>query len=160
MRSNIEIRILSINDVNFLNQAEKLFVDLYEYLKPKNLILPLAENGDKIWMESIKNTLGKYSTLVVAIHENKVIGFGCGTLKFLPEYLGSHKVGAISHFFICKEFRNMNIGKLIVEKLNEWLVLQKVKSIEVQVAAINLEAEIFWKKNEFKHELIQLRKFV
>ncbi len=160
MQSNIEIKNLTIQDLDFLNQTEKLFFDLHEYLKPKKLQLPLIENGEKIWVQSIKNTLGKYSTVVVAIKESKVVGFGCGILKFLPEYLGSNKIGSITHFFICDEYRDMNIGKGINEKLYEWFSLQNITSIEVQVAAINPEAEIFWKKNGFAHELIQLRKFM
>ena len=160
MQKDIEIKPLTIHDVDLLNQTEKLFFDLHTHLNTKNLLLPLIENGEKIWLQSIKNTLGKYSTIIVAVNKNKVIGFGCGIVKFLPDYLGSHKVGAITHFFICDEYRNMNIGKRINDKLHEWFSLQNISSIEVQVAAINPGAELFWHKNGFKHELIQLRKFM
>lgn len=158
MDNSIEIRELSNTDERLLTQTEQLFLNLYQHINSKGLLLPLIENGEKLWIESVKNTLGRYSILAAAIDNNYAIGFGYGMLKFLPDYLGGHKVGVITHFYIESEYRKKQIGKAICEKLSNWFVQQKVHSVEVEVAAINPEAEKFWKQMGFQHELVQLRK--
>lgn len=160
MQTAISIKELSVQDTELMKDVEYLFLDLYDYLKSRQLALPLIENGEKLWMESIKNTLGKYSTLSVALIDHKVVGFSFGMVKYLPDYLGGKKVGTIPYFFIQSEYRNQQIGTQLVENLCRWFALQKVSSIEVQVAAINPNAEEFWKQMGFEHELKQLRKFV
>lgn len=160
MNNQLEIRELSYTDEQLLVETEKLFLNLYQHINSKGLLLPLVEKGEKIWMESVKNTLGRYAILAVAIDNNNVVGFGYGMLKFLPDYLGGYNVGVITHFFIDTEYRKKKIGKALCEKLCNWFAQQKVHSVEVEVAAINPEAEKFWKQMGFQYELVQLRKTI
>jgi GNAT superfamily N-acetyltransferase len=158
MEKLIVIQEITLNDVLLLNQVETLFVELYEYIKPKGLALPLLKNGEKLWMESVKNTLGNYSTVIVAIDNGRVIGFAYGMLKFLPDYLGGNKVGVITHFFVVPTYRNMQVGKQLCTRAMKWFESKEISSIEVQIAAVNPDAEKFWKRMGFQFELMQLRK--
>ena len=158
-KTDIIFQELKPEDTDFLNQTEALFLDLHTHLKPMGLTLDLIENGEKIWMTSVKNTLGKFSILVVAIYNNEVIGFGFGALKFLPAYLGGEMIGHTTHMFVKESFRNMKIGYQLYEMLFNWFLMKNVKNIETQIAGINPEVERFLKSIGFKYEFLQLRKF-
>jgi ribosomal protein S18 acetylase RimI-like enzyme len=155
----IVIKEIGVNDLQLLSQTEKLFLELFEYLENTGITLPLINKGEKLWMTSVKNTIGKYSVLKAALDNNDMIGFSHGIVKFLPDYLGGYKVGMISHFYVSATYRNKGIGGQLCRETLNWLRMQNVSSVEVEVTGFNSNAGIFWSRNGFKHELVQFRRF-
>jgi GNAT superfamily N-acetyltransferase len=136
----------------------ELFTRMYAHMDEMGLTLPLAEGGTAQWLKTAKNTSGKFGIVVLARDGEKSIGFAHGMLKFLPDYLGGHPVGTITHIFVDEDARREGIGRDLVNKLEEWFRVNKVHSIELQVITGNPTAREFWKDLGYKEELLQYRK--
>ena len=87
------------------------------------------------------------------------MGFAYGAVRFLPDYLGSDKVGVITHIYVRESHRGSGIGGNMLDKLEIWFREKGVSSIELQVVSGNKEAMRFWEQHSFKNELTQYRKF-
>lgn len=141
-------------------QVESLFREMYLMMRELGLMLPLESGGASKWLSAARNTAGKFGKVIVAKHENRVIGFAHGMIKFLPDYLGGQPVGFITHVFVEKNFRDRNVGAKLVSVLEEYFRLKRVHSIELQVISGNPDAMAFWKNLGFTEELRQFRKFL
>ena len=157
-----KIIFLSPSDKELLSQTEKLFDELYSYINnvEKELMLAPEKNAASLWLEGIKKTLGRFGQLVVAVENNKVLGFGYGLLRFTPDHLGEKKVGYITYFYVSPSTQKKGSGKKILQQLEHWFKEKKVHSIELQVTFNNTAGQAFWKAMGYKNEVIQLRKIV
>ena len=156
--AEIKYKLLVDAEDPILGQVKSLFSEMYEGMLDQGLLLPLAVDGPDIWIEGIIPTLGRFGILALAIKGDKLIGFAHGTLKFLPDYLGGHKTGVVTHIFVKPEFRQGNVGQELLDMLEEWLKEKGVHSIEIQVIEGN-DARRFWEKSGYSLELHQYRKF-
>ena len=135
-----------------------LLLLMYSQMEHMSLMLPLAPEGEMKWLSTARNTAGKFGILVLAMDEEEPVGFAHGMLKFLPDYLGGHPVGSITHVFVADEKRRCGVGEALVSDLEEWFRTKKVHSIELQVIAGNPGAKAFWEKLGYLEELTQYRK--
>lgn len=138
----------------------EMFREMYREMRHKGLLLPLDEQGDEKWLHSVRKTLGRYSNLVVARSNGEMAGFAHGALKFTPDYLGSEKVGVITHIYVDKAHRNEGVGEVMLRKLEDWFHARQVRSVELQVLAGNEEGIGFWNRSGYAKELLQYRKIV
>jgi ribosomal protein S18 acetylase RimI-like enzyme len=136
----------------------ELFSRMYSGMMGMGLILPLAEEGTERWIKTARNTSGKFGIIILAKVGNKPVGFAHGMIKFLPDYLGGHPVGSITHVYVDDDLRLSGIGKTLVKMIEEWFHAKKVHSIELQVVTMNTDAQSFWKKLGYMEELTQYRK--
>lgn len=141
-----------------LEQTETLFKRLYEYMAGKGLFLPLVPGGEKMWLHSLLPTLSKFGVVWLALDGDEVIGFAQGTVKLLPNYLGGGRVGMISHVYVDPEVRSYGIGSKLVERVENWFIMKKVDSIELQVLYRNECGRSFWEKLGYDYEVYQMRK--
>ena len=157
-----EFHIISIDnpDNPYMEHVKELFTDMYLYMQHHGLMLELAENGAELWLASLRNTLGKFGILCVAVEYEKVIGFAHGALKFGPDYLGSPKIGLITHIYVREETQKKGTGEALVNALYDWFREKKVGSVELQVISGNSKGIAFWEKLGFTRELFQYRKFM
>ncbi len=155
-----EITLKEITDAQdpLLLQVEKLFELLYEQMSGQGLILPLAEKGAELWIGTVKKMINRMGVLIVALNEERVVGFANGTIRFTPDYLGSLKIGSITHIFVLEELRKSGTGYKLVDVLEKWFKSKEVHSIELQVISNNLNGIDFWKGCNYQEELIQFRK--
>ncbi|MDX9907060.1 MAG: GNAT family N-acetyltransferase [Bacteroidales bacterium] len=135
-----------------------LFNEMYARMDEMGLMVPLAGDGAQKWLRSTRNMAGKFGIVVMARIGEVPVGFAHGMIKFLPDYLGNHSVGMITHVFVKDEARKMGLGKELVKMLEEWFHDKDVHSIELQVINDNLIAQKFWKSLGYKVELTQYRK--
>ena len=136
----------------------KLFFNYYSELQRMNAPHALAEKGEKMWVESVKKSLGKTSVLIlVKDDKDELVGFGFGQLKLGPDYLGNKRVGTVAHFYITDAFRGKKISHEIFQKMKKWFLEKKAESIELEVIQKNEIALAFWQKIGFHTELKQLR---
>lgn len=131
---------------------------MYGQMKAMGLTLPMVEEGEDKWLGTARNTAGKFGIVVLAMDEENAVGFAHGSLKFLPDYLGGHLVGSITHVFVSDEKRKTGLGENLVKILEEWFRDKKVHSIELQVIAGNAGGKAFWEKLGYLEELTQYRK--
>ena len=156
--AEIIYRLISNSADPLLDQVKPLFSEMYRGMQLQGLKLPLSEKGADTWFDGVLNTLGRFGTFTVAVHDKKLIGFAHGAMKFLPDYLGGHKTGVVTHIFVKPGFRNRHIGQKLLRLLEEWFYEQKVFSIELQVIHGNAARE-FWERSGYDLELFQYRKF-
>ncbi len=157
-----DLEIIALTDKNDprFDDVIVLFRKMYGFMDQHGLLMPLADDGENKWIRAVKNTLGKFCTLIIVVHNDKVVGFAHGALRFSPDYLGTLKTGIITHIFVSPEFRSRGIGSQMLEKLQDWFLQKEAHSIELQVVADNKKAMRFWERTAYKLELIQYRKFL
>lgn len=135
-----------------------LFAEMHAFMNTKDLVLELAPNGEKVWINSIKGTLGKLNVLFAASVHDEIIGFAAGNLRLTPQYLGSKKVGYISHLYVKEEFRKTQVGRNLAEKTLSWFEKRNAHHIELEVLEKNIGAIVFWEKMGFNVDNIRMYK--
>jgi len=157
-----DIEIIALTDKNDprFEEVIVLFRQMYKFMDQHGLLMPLADDGENKWIRAVKNTLDKFCTLIIVVHDDKVVGFAHGALRFSPDYLGTLKTGIVTHIFIAPEFRSQDLGSQMLKRLQDWFQQKEAHSIELQVVADNKEAMRFWEKAGYKLELKQYRKFL
>jgi ribosomal protein S18 acetylase RimI-like enzyme len=107
--------------------------------------LPHPENVGEVWLDSFRRTFGRYSNVVVAEIEGKVVGFMLCRIKRVPPYMGGVLVGELSDMWILEEARRFGIGDRLSRLALDWLRAQGAHSVEIQVLRDN---EASWKLYE------------
>jgi GNAT superfamily N-acetyltransferase len=127
-------------------------------MRTTGMLLPFAVDGEKLWRASMEKTMGRFARLIVAIEEEKAVGFAHGTVRFAPDFLSGVKVGFIHHVYVVSTVRSKGIGARMIQELEEWFREQDVHSYELQVLCENIPGIAFWEKLGYKKELLQMRK--
>ena len=156
--AEIVYKLISDETDPLLEQVRPLFAEMYRGMRGQGLMLPLADDGADTWFQGALATLGRFGIMAVAVEEGRLAGFAHGALKFLPDHLGGHKTGAITHIFVKPVYRKRYVGKHLLKLLEEWFLEKKVQSVELQVIAGN-DAREFWERLGYSLELHQYRKF-
>jgi ribosomal protein S18 acetylase RimI-like enzyme len=160
LENKMQIKALKSGDRKELTEVTGLIREMYAEMSSQGLMMPLAERGAELWVESIAKTLGRVSYLLVASSAGQVRGFAHGALRFLPDYLGGHLTGNITHIFVAPEERGSGMAAELLRSLEEWFISKKVHSIDLQVIPDNEGARKFWAKAGYPVELIQHRKII
>jgi GNAT superfamily N-acetyltransferase len=158
LESSIEISILGKADKKELAEVTDLFRGMYSEMEAQGLKVPLAADGARLWTSGVEKTIGRLSCLVVAVTEGRVIGFAHGTLRFLPDYLGGHLTGNITHIYLIPEKRGAGTASLLLDELEAWFRKKNVHSVDLQVIPGNEAGRKFWASSGYPVELIQHRK--
>ncbi len=156
--SDIQYKRLIDPEDHAFEQVKSLFGDMYVFMLENGLLLPLAENGQEKWIQTVKRTVQRFSTVQIASIGDQVIGFAHGALSMTPDYLGNKKVGVVTHIYVKPEYRKQDIAANLLSGLEEWFDEQQVNSIELQVLVENTRAIEFWKQMGYHKELLQFRK--
>jgi hypothetical protein len=65
----VKIRSLtSLEDEYIYNRVAYLFSEMYKYMDEIGLVQKMIPNGEYLWINAIKKSLGKLNIVVVAIH--------------------------------------------------------------------------------------------
>lgn len=143
-----------------LEKVGLLFREMYVYMLANGLNLDLAPNGHEKWISSISKGLGRFGVLFTLQKDEEIIGFAHGSIRLAPDFLGSKKLGVITHVFVNDNARNKGEGRALVHALEQWFAQQEVHSIELQVLSGNVPAIGFWEKLGYAPELLQCRKIL
>lgn len=155
----LKIRPLSAHDSEEVyTKVGQMFVNLYAIMGSKGLTYSLAENGEEIWLKSIKSTLGKLNQVYLALDGDKVIGFMSANIRLNPAYLGGDKVGYASLLFIEKEYRKSEIGQVLFQKTEEWFKEKNVARIELEALVGNEPGLNICRKLGYKDDIIRMYK--
>jgi ribosomal protein S18 acetylase RimI-like enzyme len=155
----IKIRSLSSSEDDALyDRVAYLFSEMYKYMNTKGLVYKLTNNGEFLWINTIKKSLGKLNMITVATHEEAIVGFAAGNIRLLPNYLGNIKVGYISHVFVIDSYKKKNIGRKLVSELENWFADKSVNTIELEVLVNNNSALQFWESLGYKSDNLRMVK--
>ena len=155
----IDIRPLTAKEDDVIyNQLTQLFLEMYTFLKEIGLTQNLAPNGELIWLNSVKKFLDKLNVVYIAMNGNKIIGFSTGNIRLNPSFLGSQKIGYLSHVYITPLYRNMNLGSLLSLEVENWLIKNKVNQIDLEVLIENEGGMKFWSKLGYTAEYVMMTK--
>ena len=160
MIAEVVVRRLDRPDAAVLDQVERQFVAMYEYMNAHGLLLRLAPQGEKRWRRSIERALGRFSVLAVASSGDTVAGFAHGAIAMVPDYLGGGVVAQVNHVFVEERFRGLKLTTRLIDVLTEWFLEKNAQSIELQVLHDNEHAIEVWEHLGFRRELHQLRWFL
>ena len=158
--TDVTVRRLERADAAILDQVERQFVMMYEYMNAHGLLMRLAPEGEKRWRRSVERALGRFSTLAVAMSGDTVAGFAHGAIAMVPDYLGGGVVAQVNHVFVDEGFRGLKLTTRMIDVLTEWFVEKHAASIELQVLHGNEHAIEVWEHLGFRRELHQLRWFL
>jgi len=156
--STISILRLTKLDSAYLDLIEPMFFDYYKSMEDKGLLIKIVDDGGKLWRKSIENGLGKVQNIVIALADDKVVGFTWGYITLSPSYLGSILIGAWNAIYVLPEFRSLGLSKLMFLDLEKWFLDKKVHSIEGYSLLKNSVSIKGTKNMGFEDELIQFRK--
>lgn len=145
-------RIIAVREA----KAEDLDVvaDLWEELAKHHADLSedfaLAWDSKRRWSKYLHTKFTEISTkLIVAEEEGKIVGFMlCMLSPNVPIYK-ERKIGVISDAYVMAERRKKGIAKKMFDVALKWFVKNKVKTIELNVAMINPDAQAVWKSLGF-----------
>jgi len=118
----------------------------------------LAEDGREKWSKYLAKKYSEKSTrLVVATHDNDIVGFMLCLLSPNVPVFKERTLGIVSDVYVQPRLRNKGITREMLKTCLKWFHKNKVKSIQLNVAAANLEARAVWGQLGFKPHMIQKR---
>ena len=116
-----------------LEQLIPMFEDLHEVMHRHGMLLKLAPNGARLWLDGFRTGLERFSRMVIAEANGAVIGFTCGSMKLAPEYLGGERIGHWTHLYVDHQHRLSGVARRMTALLHEWFEQKGVRNIDTQV---------------------------
>ena len=145
----------------YLEDVRDLLVELEEYIvsiDEDNLDIVSADYREKmalVDLEKIKNNNGK---CYLYIDNKNVVGLIMGIIPKYDEndYLDYKcpKKGEVTELIIKKEYRNNNIGKILLNKMEEYFRENKCEYSFIDVFAYNKSGINFYDKNGYHSRMI------
>lgn len=156
--SNVSIIAVTEPGDARLEQLVPMFTDLHAVMHAHGMIQELAPNGARLWLDGVKAGLERFNRMVVAVRDDEVVGFTCGSIKLAPEYLGGARVGHWTQLYVTAPYRRGGVSRAMSELLHEWFRAKAVTSIETQVVRDHPSSVPFAESFGYQVEWINLRK--
>jgi len=119
--------------------------------------LPQPEDVGRVWLDSFKRTLGRFSNVFIAEVDGRPAGFSLCRLKRVPAHMGGVLVGELSDIWVEPSARRMGIGDKLSRMVLDWLKNQGVHSVEIQILKDNEASWKLYKRMGFKLEFRTVR---
>jgi len=144
----IEVRDATRAD---LKEVLALWTELAEYHSGLSDHFELAWDGRRRWSKYLASKFKEISTkLVVAEEDGRLVGFLLCLLSPNSPVFAERKIGVISDVYVVPERRKRGVTKLMFDYAVKWLRKNKVRTIQLGVAAANPEAIAVWRKMGFE----------
>ncbi len=154
-RVKIEIRDARIEDLGAVVELWDLLVDHHSTISP--YFEPAKDSREK-WSKYVAKKFSEKSTkLLVADEGGEIVGFMLCLLMPNKPIFKDKAVGVITDVYISENRRNRGITKEMLKAALKWFKKNRMQSVELSVAAANVEARSAWGQLGFKPYLIQKR---
>jgi ribosomal protein S18 acetylase RimI-like enzyme len=151
----IEIRDARIEDLGAVVDLWDLLVDHHSTMSP--YFVPARDSREK-WSKYLAKKFSEKSTkLLVAEEGGDIVGFMLCLLTPNKPIFRDKTVGVISDVYVSENRRNRGVMKEMLKAALKWFKKNKIQSVELSVAAANVEARSAWGQLGFKPYLIQKR---
>lgn len=144
----------------YLEDVKNLLLELEEYIVSidEDRLDVVGENyEDQMAIIDLKEVKDNNGKCYLAIDNNKVIGLIMGIeRKYEQEdYLDYRcpKAGEITELIISKDYRNNNVGNMLMEKMEDYFKSIGCKYIHVDVFAYNKNAINFYSNKGFHNRM-------
>lgn len=141
-----------------LEQLLPMFEDLHTVMHRHGMLLRLAPDGARIWMEGFRKGIERFNRMVIAENQDSVIGFTCGSLKLAPEYLGGEKIGHWTHLYVGHAHRLTGVARKMTAALHDWFAEKGVRNVETQVVVEHPSSVPFVESFGYRMEWYNFRK--
>ena len=121
--------------------TEKLEIVKYKNKYAEQVYFILKENFKNPWYIETINASNPFSRKLVALYEEKIVGFLNGEI-ILDE-------GNILMISVKKEFQNKGVGRKLMNRFEKLAKKEGVKAIYLEVSEKNINAIDFYKKLGF-----------
>ena len=134
--------------------AQKTYVDAFGHsFQPEDLDAHLTANLSEVAIKEILSC----DSILVAVDEEKIIGFvQFGQTKGYKEVISDHD-WAIKRLYVLRDFQNKGIGSLLMQKSLEFMKENMVKRVFLDVWELNPGAIRFYQR--FGFEVVGRLKF-
>jgi len=153
---NFKTRLATLTDITFIQKLNQLLFEKEE--REFNLGLNMTWAISKLGQNYFKGLIEKEDGfLVVAEHDNKIIGYLAGILLEKHPCYMANKRAELENMLVLKEYRDLGIGSSLVKNFKEWCKEKCVEEIKVTASAFNTEGINFYKRNGFKEYDVVLK---
>jgi len=154
-RIQIKIRDATEKDLKGIVELWEMLVEQHRTYSDH---FTIARDGRRKWAHYLRQKFTEPSTkLIVAEGEEELVGFMMCLLSPQESIFAEKATGVVSDAFVRKDRRKKGVMKEMLRVALRWFDKNKMKSVEVSVAAANLEARAAWGQLGFKPFLVRKR---
>jgi len=154
-RIRIEIRDATEEDLEGIVELWEMLVEQHRTYSDH---FAIARDGRRKWARYLRQKFTERSTkLIVAEEKGELVGFMMCLLSPQESIFAEKATGVVSDAFVRKERRKKGVMKEMLRMALRWFDKNKMKSVQVSVAAANLEARAAWGQLGFKPFLVRKR---
>jgi ribosomal protein S18 acetylase RimI-like enzyme len=153
------LKIIEYED-KYIEDVKDLMVELEEYLSSidkDELDRVHPDYREKMASCSLKNVKDNNGKCYLAVDNDKAIGLIMGTITKYEEYdyldYKCPKRGVIDELIVTKNVRSNGIGKLLIDKMENYFLNQQCEYVLVDVFAYNNIGINFYTKNNFHNRM-------
>lgn len=96
--------------------------------------------------------------IIIAVIDDVIVGYIIGFINQQHPIFDFGKESLIDDFYIKSNFQQKGYGKILYEKLIEWLNQNGMKKINLNVYQNNSKGNNFWEKQKFKVQFNRMSK--
>jgi len=144
----IEVRDANKGDLREVTSLWRQLAELHSNLSDH---FALSWDSRLRWSKYLSSKFKELSTKLIVAEENgKLVGFMLCLLAPNTPVFAERKIGVISDAYVLPERRMKGVTKLMFDHAVQWFKKNKVRSIQLGVAAVSLEAMEVWRKLGFE----------
>lgn len=129
--------------------------DLHTRLDPRFTTSLIANEVMAKWVE--ENIQDRNSLVIVAMHQERVVGYCLGMILENPPVVTEPLYGYISEIAVEEAFRRKGIGGTLLKEVHRWFKEKNASYIEVNASIYNQISRSFWRRYGYKEFLERLR---
>ena len=153
------MKIIEYED-KYIEDVKDLMVELEEYLSSidkDELDRVHPDYREKMTFNSLQNVKNNNGKCYLAVDNGKAIGLIMGTIPKYDEFdyldYKCPKRGVIDELIVTKKLRSNGIGKLLIDKMENYFLSQQCEYVLVDVFAYNNVGINFYTKNNFHNRM-------
>ena len=151
----IEVREAREDDMEPVADLWKMLAEYHEELADD---FALSWDSRKRWSKYLRDKYSEISTkLIVADEAGEIVGFMLCMLSPNAPIFRDRQLGVISDVYVREDLRRKGIAKKMFDVAAKWFAKNKVRSVQLNVAAANLEGRAAWRSLGFEPLMIMKR---
>lgn len=149
----IQIRMAEMADLKEIQSLNKMLFELEfeNYDSTLDINWPISTEGKEYFEDAIKNSI-----TLVAVYENKIVGYLIGSLNTQNIY-NKYSQAELDNMCVLDQYRKLGIGSKLFDKFKEICIENDIKELKVVASYKNQNAINFYKKNGFEEADITLK---
>ncbi|HIJ16991.1 MAG TPA: GNAT family N-acetyltransferase [Thermoplasmata archaeon] len=151
----MEIREARIGDLGDVIDLWEMMIEHHTRLSPH---FTLSEDGKEKYSKYLARKFSEKSTkLLVAVQNGRMVGFMLCLLAPNAPVFKERTIGVVSDVYVRPEYRKRGVTKEMLKVALRWFHRNKVTTVQLNVAAANLEARSAWGQLGFKPHMMMKR---